>query len=100
MIDEIDTGIHYSRMSLFLQTVLQAASEYGVQLFMTTHNLECLQKFKNVLEIPNFISYQQETRMIKLRENKSEQIKATTFSYDAFAADIENENEVRGGASW
>jgi AAA15 family ATPase/GTPase len=100
MIDEIDAGIHHSRMEIYWQTILQAAALYDVQLFMTTHSLECLQKFKNVVEMPDFITHQKNIRMIELRETADKKVKAATFLYQNFAADLENQNEVRGGASW
>ena len=42
MIDEIDAGIHYSRFATLWRTTLKAAIDNNVQLFITTHNVECL----------------------------------------------------------
>jgi AAA15 family ATPase/GTPase len=58
MIDEVDTGIHYSRFKLFWKTVIKSAIDSDVQLFATTHNLECLKYFKEALEEENMIQYQ------------------------------------------
>lgn len=41
-VDEIDNGLHYSVMRDFLKKVVEVAQQRGVQLLMTTHNIELL----------------------------------------------------------
>lgn len=43
LIDEIENGIHYSVMSRVWSAIGQAAKEYNVQLFATTHSWECIE---------------------------------------------------------
>ncbi|MFN9500590.1 MAG: AAA family ATPase, partial [Chryseotalea sp.] len=50
MIDEIDAGIHYTRYKTFWKVILQAAKENQVQLFMTTHNEECIKYYREAIE--------------------------------------------------
>ena len=97
MVDEVDTGIHFSRFKEFWKTVLLAAKENDVQLFMTTHNKECIKYFKEVLEdeLPNLRT---EARSITLIENPKKEIKAFTYTFDQLQASVEFGNEVRGGA--
>ena len=47
MIDEIDAGVHFSRLPNFWKTILTAAMEKKVQLFMTTHSQECIKYYKD-----------------------------------------------------
>lgn len=50
MIDEIDTGLHYSAHKLMWKAVLEFVSKYDIQLFVTTHNIECLQSLAAVMD--------------------------------------------------
>ena len=50
MIDEIDTGLHYSAHRLMWKAILDFVSKHDVQLFVTTHNIECLQSLVTVME--------------------------------------------------
>ena len=96
MIDEIDTGIHYSRFREFWKVILRTAKENDVQLFMTTHNEECIRYFKEVLEEQSFIKYQPLAKGITLVENqKSKQVTAHTYSFEQFEHAINMGNEIR-----
>ncbi|MDX1969979.1 MAG: AAA family ATPase, partial [Planctomycetaceae bacterium] len=41
-IDEIDTGLHYSRLPDMWRMVIQSAKDLDVQVFATTHSLDCI----------------------------------------------------------
>lgn len=96
MIDEIDTGIHYSRMKDFWKTILLAAEENEVQLFVTTHNLECIRYFKEALEESELEHLQKEARTITLVENpKTRDVEAVTSEFFELEHAIEVGNEIR-----
>ena len=42
LVDEIDTGLHYSAMEQMWTMVLQAARRLDVQVFATTHSSDCI----------------------------------------------------------
>lgn len=42
LIDEIDTGLHYSIMGDMWLLVVEAAKRYGIQVFVTTHSFDCV----------------------------------------------------------
>lgn len=42
LVDEIDTGLHYSRLPDMWRMVIKAAQELDVQVFATTHSLDCI----------------------------------------------------------
>ncbi|MCU0393616.1 MAG: AAA family ATPase [Thermoflexibacter sp.] len=98
MIDEIDAGIHFKRLKDFWSVVLQAAKLNKVQLFATTHNIECLQYFKEVLEEEKLQNYQNNARCIELLELPDKSIKAYTYPFEKFAALINTNTNIRGGA--
>ncbi len=93
MIDEVENGLHHSKMKDFLETILHTAKNQNTQLFATTHNLECLQKLKEVLEAnPEF---QEHTRIIRMADTTKFGIRAYTYNYNQFEFAMENENELR-----
>jgi AAA15 family ATPase/GTPase len=91
MIDEIDTGIHYSRAKEFWKVLIEAAKENDVQLFATSHSKECMQYFTEALAETNM---QAEGRIIRLAEVK-DSIKAYTMHYEEFEHSLQYENEIR-----
>lgn len=42
LVDEIDTGLHYTAMSDMWRLIVDAAYKFNVQVFATTHNYDCL----------------------------------------------------------
>ena len=95
MIDEIDAGIHYSRMKEFWKVILKAAKDNDVQLFMTTHNIECIRYFSEILE-EELQDFQTLSRGISLVENsKTKQVTAHTYPYDQLQHAINVGNEIR-----
>lgn len=48
LVDEIDTGLHYSIMAKMWQMILNAAREFDVQLFATTHSHDCVYSLAHV----------------------------------------------------
>ncbi len=95
MIDEIGDGIHYTRLKEFWRTVIKACFLNEVQLFATTHSSECLEVFSEVMKESEFINYQEQARLIEMRQ-KDDVTKTITFGFNEFSTFIENENEVRG----
>ena len=84
MIDEIDAGVHISRFKNFWRTILKAAATHNVQLFATTHNWECLEVFKEVLEEPEMLQYQERARCFKLAEMPDGSVKSYPYEFDDF----------------
>ena len=42
LVDEIDTGLHYSRLADMWRMVIKSAIDLDVQVFATTHSLDCI----------------------------------------------------------
>jgi energy-coupling factor transporter ATP-binding protein EcfA2 len=62
-IDEIDDGLHYSSMVKVWQHAMKLAQEHNVQLFATTHSMECVRAFS---EVANEKSY--DARLININK--------------------------------
>ncbi len=96
MIDEIETGVHYSRMKQFLEVVIRSANENNVQLFLTTHNKECIQSFVEAFSEPELNGLTTKARNITLVENKdSKQVTAHVYSFEQLEHAIHVGNEIR-----
>lgn len=96
-IDEIDTGIHYTRMTRFLRQVVQLAVKNNVQLFLTTHSLECQQMFAEVFEAPDMLEHKPKVRQYSLFEDKDGQIMASKRDWEQLQSALEIGYDTRGG---
>lgn len=97
MIDEIGSGIHFTRLTSYWKTIIQLCDKYQVQLFATTHSLECQQAFIEALEDPEMVHYQKDARNISLVENKEGEVKAVTFDFEQFEYALNIGFNTRGG---
>lgn len=49
LVDEIDTGLHHTIMSDMWRLVISTAQRLNVQVFATTHSLDCVNSLANVI---------------------------------------------------
>lgn len=91
LIDEIDTGLHWSVMSRMWELTVRTAEELDVQVFATTHSLDCLQGLKEAIDQHPELG--QDVRVHKVDTTLE---KAVTFTSDDLAVAVEQEIEVRG----
>jgi AAA15 family ATPase/GTPase len=102
MIDEIDTGIHYLKMKEFWNAIIYIAQRRGIQIFATTHSMDCIKAFVEAGEENELIK--NDLRLIELEEftNKDGIIKhtATTFNHETLKYKIEMNTNVLGGDVW
>lgn len=96
LIDEVDAGIHHTRFIEFWKTILQFAMINETQVFATTHNLECLKYFDELLHKDDFQHLQEESRVITLKVLPDLSIKAYTREFEEFDYELENDFELRG----
>lgn len=91
IVDEIDTGLHWGVMSKMWELVMRTADDLKVQVFATTHSLDCLRGLKEAVD--DNVDLKKHVRVhkvdIALRE-------AVTFSADDLTIAIDQEIEVRG----
>jgi AAA15 family ATPase/GTPase len=95
MIDEIDSGIHFKRLKFFWKAIIEMAKQMNVQLFATTHSLECLKTFKEAIEEFDDIQLSNSTKLFILRKGIESKTIAHKIDFDGFAHAIDNENEIR-----
>ncbi|WP_138990425.1 ATP/GTP-binding protein [Larkinella sp. C7] len=97
MIDEIGDGIHFSKLKDFWKAVINAHSKYSVQLFATTHSLECQQAFIEALQDDDMKQFQSDARNITMIEDTEGQVKAITYDFEQFEYAINIGFNTRGG---
>lgn len=94
MIDEIDTGIHYSRMKDYIKVIIQACRKENIQLFATTHSKELIESFSQAFaELGE--DFQQEFRYIILGKTKESFVKSYVLNYEQLRINLSAENQVR-----
>jgi len=97
LIDEIDTGIHYSRFENFMSVILKTAKLYNVQIFATTHSIECLKYLTKAIEESNDEYLIHESRIFSLIQSDKGEVVPIVYRFPEFKYSIENELEIRGG---
>jgi AAA15 family ATPase/GTPase len=89
MIDEIDTGIHYTKHQDFWSNILTVCKEMGVQLFATTHSKEFAQAYVEAAKILD-ISIQKELRLIELYHSKDKVFSGTIKDIENIDYSVQN----------
>lgn len=95
MIDEIDTGIHHTKFIQFWTTLMQAATEYEVQLFATTHNEECLEYYIEALKLEELAEQRERSRVLRL-STRGERVIPRVYDWEALLVADELNHELRG----
>lgn len=92
LIDEVENGLHYSRLEKVWEAIHAAALEFNVQIFATTHSYECIKAAHEVFNQ----SEQYDFRYHRLdRHKQSGEITIKTFPADGLELAIELNYEVR-----
>lgn len=97
MVDEIGVGIHFTQLKSYWNIILKTCKKYNVQLFATTHSLECQQAFAEALDDLELKHLQKEARSITLIETKKGEVKSVTYDFDQFESAMSMGFNTRGG---
>ncbi|MDY3556927.1 AAA family ATPase [Gemmata sp. JC717] len=90
LIDEIDTGLHYSVMENMWRLVNQTAKRHRIQVFATTHSRDCYESLATVCR--DTVSKNSEVTIQRVERGKA---KATSYSEKEIVAAAERGMEVR-----
>jgi len=91
-IDEIDNGIHYTKLDRLWEIILTVSKEQSVQVFATTHSKECIESYARVAKRLE----DQEITFIELGKNKKNELDSIVMDSEMFQRFIKLGNEVRG----
>lgn len=90
LVDEIDTGLHYSVQPDMWRLVFETAQRLNVQVFATTHSWDCIEAFQEAAAIDN----KEEALLIRL-ENKNGEMVTTLFDERRLSIATREHIEVR-----
>jgi len=90
LIDEIDTGLHYSVMGDMWRLVVEAAQRSDVQVFATTHSLDCLRGLAWLCDNNPKLAENVSVQKIEPKLNES-----VAFSAGELIVAVDQEIEVR-----
>ena len=90
LIDEVDTGLHYSVLPDLWKLIFEVAHRLNVQVFATSHSWDCIQAFQQAAEA----NKDEEGVLVRL-ENRKEGVGAVTFDESELAIVTREQIEVR-----
>jgi|SRR4051812_138330 len=90
LIDEIDTGLHYSIMVDMWRLIVETAKKLDVQVFATTHSLDCVRALARLRN-----KYPETTEEITLHRVEKEASKTVHYDAEELVIAAESEIEVR-----
>lgn len=97
MIDEISNGLHFSGLIKYWKLIIDLCKQYNVQLFVTTHSLECQQAFIKALQDEDMQQFKKDARNITMIEDKGGQVKSVTYDFEQFENALNIGFNTRGG---
>lgn len=90
LIDEIDTGLHYTVLSKMWQLIQQTANRLNIQVFATTHSRDCYESLATIAR--EDVS---EDSCVTIQRIESDSSVATVFTEQEIVAASERGIEVR-----
>jgi predicted ATPase len=90
LVDEIDTGLHYSVMVDMWRLVIETAKRLNVQVFATTHSLDCVRALARLRN-----KYPEVAAEVTLHRVEKDAPKTVVYDADDLVIAAESEIEVR-----
>lgn len=89
-IDEVDNGLHYTAMKKLIELILKVAKERGVQVLMSTHNLEFMRNVSTWLD-----GKEESFGFVRMVHCDDGQTKAFSYTAREFEASIKGGIDIR-----
>lgn len=93
-IDEIENGMSYSSLDILWKAIFEASKEFNVQIFATTHSLECLQALSSNYFTVSPLIPEDFIRVYRIEKEKC-QYKAVAYDMNVLNASLNQNLEVR-----
>jgi len=90
-IDEIENGIHYTKLYDIWKAILEIVEKENIQLFVTTHNLESIEALNEASEAMKF----DKISSVKLQKDKNNTIYPVIRNYRSFVATVDSGMDIR-----
>jgi len=92
LIDEIENGFYYSSQELLWDAIFKSAKEFNVQIFATTHSIECVKAFSHSY---SQIGKDNEYMRLYRIERKDSDFKVVSYDHSVLEASLDSGWEVR-----
>lgn len=90
LIDEVESGIHYSALFEVWQLIFRIAHRLNIQVFATTHSWDCLEAFQQAA-----LEDQHEEALLVRLNNRKHGIDVTLIDEERLGAAVRTETEIR-----
>ena len=90
-IDEIENGIHYTKLYDIWKAILEIVEKENIQLFVTTHNLESIEALNEASEAMSF----DKIASVKLQKDEKNVIYPVVRNYSSFKATVDSGMDIR-----
>lgn len=94
LIDELENGLHFSTLTHLWDSIIKISNRFGVQIFVTTHNIETLKFLKKTLEKEDNKSFAHSIRSYTLRKLEKNH-SAYKYDFSSFENAVEEGIELR-----
>jgi AAA15 family ATPase/GTPase len=88
IVDEVDLGFHYSIMSKLWNMLLEWSKKFNIQIFVTTHNQDCLYALYKIVES----GIENDVKIMKIDKNKTEPL---VYDKNDLVEALESKVEIR-----
>ena len=89
LIDEVDTGLHYSVQPQVWKLIFETAKRLNVQVFTTTHSQDCIKAFQKTSR-----TMAEEGMLISLRKRKDNPSEIVSVPYDNAKLEIATQEQI------
>jgi len=90
-IDEIENGIHYTKLYDVWKAIIEIVQKEEIQLFVTTHDRESIEALAEASQDMNF----NQITSIKLEKNRENSIYPIIRTYSSFSATVDSGMDIR-----
>ncbi|RKX91268.1 MAG: hypothetical protein DRP84_11865 [Spirochaetes bacterium] len=91
LIDEVENGLHYSKLTNIWKVIGRLAKDYDVQIFATTHSLECV-----IYAYNNFVKdTPYNLGVFRIERDKDGNLEVVEYDKETLSISIENKLELR-----
>jgi len=93
IIDEIENGFHYSVLPKLWKIIYNTAEQYNVQIFASTHSIECITAFRDFYS--EKLNIADDFRLYRINRFPKDQINLIKYDYQSLESSLESNWEVR-----
>ena len=93
IIDEIENGLHASALELLWGLIKDAAYTYNVQIFASTHSLECVKTYSDSFN--SELLEKDISRLYRIEKSQNDIFSTIKYNSEVLKAAIESNWEVR-----